>query len=277
MNRAALAAGLAGLVAAVALAGCGADARDQVLGGRRISGERLARGERLYERYCATCHGERGDGLGPASTFQSPPPRDLRTAAFKFAPAAEGDLPADADIARVIRAGLEGTAMRPWPIPEGELGAIVDYIKTFSPPRRGFRDRGRRQRRPGTPPDPYAAPGRMAEARAEGARLYHAVFECQQCHPAYASPAELAAWRARPRLVAPEAPVPRWSATHRSVLLPPDFRRHPMRFARTPADLFAVIAHGMQGPMPAYGHLGADRIWAVAHYVAGLAAERAGR
>ncbi|HWM85281.1 MAG TPA: c-type cytochrome, partial [Kofleriaceae bacterium] len=56
-------------------ASCGDDGRDAILGGERIPAERLERGRRLYVRYCATCHGERGDGLGPSSAFQWPPPR----------------------------------------------------------------------------------------------------------------------------------------------------------------------------------------------------------
>jgi len=60
----------------------------------------------------------------------------------------------------------------------------------------------------------------------------------------------------------------------RGVLLPPDFHRHPMRFARTTAELYRIIAYGMRGPMPAYGHLGSDQIWAVAHDVEWLARER---
>jgi mono/diheme cytochrome c family protein len=242
------------------------------LGGELVASERVADGHRLYDRYCAPCHGERGDGLGPVSAFLWPPARDFRTAEFKFAPAAEGELPADEDIAEVVRRGLAGTAMLAWDLPESELGPIVDAIKSFSPPGRGFRDRSRRQGRPPLPPDPFA-PGDPA-ARAEGERLYHAVFQCDQCHPTYAAEADLAAWGARPRLIDPREPVPRWSANYRSVLLPPDFRRHPMRFARSTADFYRIIAHGMQGPMPAYGHLGAERIWAVAHYTAWLVGQR---
>ncbi len=256
------------------LVGCDDGAsRYQLLGGKRVFVDELARGRRLYERYCATCHGERGDGLGPSSAFQWPPPRDFRTAQFKFAPVEEGALPHDDDIARVVRRGLAGTAMLAWDIPDAELDAVIDYIKGFSPPGRGFRDRGRVQGRPALPPDPFAAAGERGAraARAEGARLYHVDFQCNQCHPNYASREQLAAWGARAPLTDLDAPVPKWSATYRSVLLPPDFLRHPMRFARTAADLYQIIAHGMQGPMPGYGHLGPDKVWAVAYYVDELA------
>jgi mono/diheme cytochrome c family protein len=58
------------------------------------------------------------------------------------------------------------------------------------------------------------------------------------------------------------------------VLLPPDFLRHPMRFARTTTDIYRIVAYGMQGPMPAYGHLGSEAVWAVAHYTEWLAGQR---
>ncbi|HKE13900.1 MAG TPA: cytochrome c [Kofleriaceae bacterium] len=263
------------LVPLLVLAACGDDpARYQVLGGERVSLDRLVRGERLYERYCAACHGARGDGLGPSSAFQWPPPRDFRTADFKFAASAEGELPPDDEIAAVVRRGLAGTAMLAWDIPDAELADVIDYIKSFSPRGRGFRDRSRRQVRPPVPPDPFAGPGGAARAIAEGARLYHAEFQCNQCHPTYARREQLAAWGAADRSTFPGEPVPRWSATYRSVLLPPDFMRHPMRFARTAADFYRIIAGGMRGPMPAYGQLGGDKVWAVARYTAWLVSQR---
>ena len=218
------------------------------------------RGARLYGRYCATCHGARGDGLGPSAPFLWPPPRDFRTAQFKFAGAPEGALPLDEELARIVRGGLDGTAMQPWDLADDELADVLARVKSFSPPGRGFRDPARRPARGDVPPDP--GPG----DRAAGARLYHAVLQCSACHPAYATPDELAAWGAAPRQVAPLEPVAKWSASYRSVLLPPDFLRHPVRWAREPAELYRLVAHGMQGPMPGYAHLGPDQIWPVVHY-----------
>jgi mono/diheme cytochrome c family protein len=218
------------------------------------------RGARLYGRYCATCHGARGDGLGPSAAFLSPPPRDFRSAQFKFTGTPEGALPLDDELARIVRGGLAGTAMQAWDIPDDELAAVIAQLKAFSPAGRGFRDPARRPARGETPPDP--GPG----DRSEGARLYHAVMQCNACHPSYATPDELAAWGAQPRQVAPLEPVAKWSASYRSVLLPPDFLRHTVRWAREPAELYRLIAHGMQGPMPGYGHLGAAQIWPVVHY-----------
>lgn len=247
-----------------------------VLGGAEISASRLERGERLYIHYCATCHGIDGDGQGPSSPGLWPPPRDFRTATFKYAGTTGQDLPADAELARIVRSGLTGTAMLAWDLSDGELFPILDYIKTFSPPGEGFRDPDRQLSSPKIPPDPYQ--GKEAAAIEFGEKLYHVDFQCNQCHPSYVTPDRYADWGAfPPRATNIYDPVPKWSPAFATVLLPPDFLRHPMRSVRTTktgenvADLYRVIAYGLAGPMPGYGHLGADKIWAIAHYVASLA------
>jgi mono/diheme cytochrome c family protein len=267
--------------AAFLLGGCAAGESEQLLAGKIIDGERLDHGRRLYDRYCAICHGEQGDGRGPSAAFLWPPPRDFRSGQFKFAAASEGALPTDESLARIVRQGLAGTAMQPWDLPDEELGPILDHIKTFSPPGRGFRDPTRRAvPPPAIPPDPYTTSAARAAALTAGAVAYHRDFQCSQCHPAYGTPAQLRAWKA-PRPTDPLDPVPKWSATYRTVLLPPDFLRHPLRFVRARgnhgrldhdlADLYRIIAIGMNGPMPGYGHLPPGQIWAVVHYTKWLA------
>ncbi|HLU64705.1 MAG TPA: c-type cytochrome [Kofleriaceae bacterium] len=256
---------------------------DQVLGGERVPAARLERGGALYDRYCAICHGEGGDGMGPSAPFLWPPPRDFRAAQFKFTGAPEGELPHDDELARVVRRGLAGTGMQPWDLPDQELGPILDYIKTFSPPERGFRDPYRKPARAEIPPDPYRDQAARQRARDEGERLYHAVFQCNSCHPSYVGPEALAGWGAAERPVAPLDPVPKWSATYRSVLLPPDFLRHELRSIATGGgarldhdlvDLYRLVANGMNGPMPGYGHLDPAQVWAVVHYTKWLADQR---
>lgn len=271
--------------AAFLLGGCASGEPDQFLAGRRMDGERLARGRRLYDRYCAICHGEGGDGRGPSAAFLWPPPRDFRSAQFKYAGAADGALPPDQELARIVRQGLAGTAMQPLDLPDAELGPILDHIKTFSPPGRGFRDPAGRIAAPlAVPPDPYTTGASRAAALSLGAAAYHGELQCSQCHPAYGTPSQLDAWNA-PRPLAPLEPVPKWSATYRSVLLPPDFLRHPMRWVRArsgaggrldhdPTDLYRIVATGMNGPMPGYGHLPPGQIWAVVHYTKWLADQR---
>jgi mono/diheme cytochrome c family protein len=249
----------------------------QVLGGEEVPADVLRHGHDVYTRNCVTCHGELGDGNGPAAAGMKPAPRDFRTATFKFAGASDRALPHDDELVRIVRDGLDGTAMRPWDLHERELRAVVHYIKTFSPPGEGFRDPSREVSRPELPADPFE--GREHEAILEGERLYHTVLQCNQCHPTYVGPAHYEAWEfPLPRADAPYRPAPRYSPAYEEVLLPDDFLRHPLRSVRrddTGAlrgdDLYRVIAYGLQGPMPGYAHLGPDMLWAITHYVRSIA------
>jgi mono/diheme cytochrome c family protein len=92
----------------------------------------LNQGREGFMLYCYACHGEKGDGKGPASHYLRPPPRDFRSYTFKFTGTPEG-LPHDQDLERIVKGGLEGTAMLPWDVPPTVLKNILHYIKTFSP------------------------------------------------------------------------------------------------------------------------------------------------
>ena len=98
----------------------------------------LARGKELYDFNCAHCHGEKGDGAGYGAPFLVPPPRDFVAAQYKFRTTASGQLPTDDDIFRTISRGATGTGMPPWQylLDESDRWALVDYVKSFSPPPR---------------------------------------------------------------------------------------------------------------------------------------------
>lgn len=256
----------------IAVAACSSPAFEepQILGGFEISPDLLEEGRRLYVRNCATCHGLGGDGEGPSASTLWPPPRDFTKALFKYAGVADRGLPADDELVRIIRNGLPGTAMSAWDLPESEIRLIIDYIKTFSPEGKGFRDPSLEVQTPVIPPDPFADAEPEAVLRS-GERIYHEVFQCGKCHPAYVP---RGTYSEGLRGVIPFEPVPKWSENFDSVLLPPDFLRHPMRSVRRDEtgglradDLFRVIAYGLQGPMPGHGQLGVAEIWAVARYV----------
>lgn len=271
------------VVAALFAVACSAPefTEPQVLGGETVAAETLELGREVYVEQCAVCHGLEGDGRGPAAWGMWPPPRDFTTAKFKFAGIQDRGLPADAELARIIEGGLAGTPMRAWDLADAELAAVIDYLKTFSPPEKGFRSERLEVKAPEIPPDPYQDEAARQDAIARGEKLYHSIFQCASCHPAYVPLERFADWDARPRAEDPYAPVPKWAPEYRVSLVPPDFLRHPMRAVRTEAeggrlshradDLYRAIAYGLQGPMPGYGHLGAADVWAVAHYVKSLA------
>lgn len=250
------------------------------LGGKTVPAEVLTQGERDYALYCRACHGDHGDGKGPAAKGLRPPPRDFTLGTFKFAAVAGGSLPADDDLKRIVRSGLHGTAMRAWDgVPESNLEAIIQYLKTFSP---RWKDEV-----PGDPilptPDPWK--GREAEGVARGRALYHGLAQCNSCHPSYLSKQgiDLASRQLTGNPVSDFRDDLYGSALKESdygvKLLPPDFTRSDLRSVREGhqlEDLYRIIASGVGGTaMPTWrGVLPEGDLWALAHYVDSLVALR---
>ncbi|BDG08472.1 c-type cytochrome [Anaeromyxobacter paludicola] len=269
-------------LAAVLVTGCERDlprrfSAPVTLGGVNVPPGRLEAGERAYLRYCRNCHGLEGDGRGPMGVHLSPPPRDLRLGIVKFASVPAGALPTDQDLARIVRSGLRGTAMLAWyGVSDRELADLVQYVKTYAP--------RWREEEPGEPvapsPDPWS--GREAEARERGRKVYHGLARCAACHPAYESREELvrdaAELGAAPSDLRPDLST---GLVQRSVdfgldLRAPDLRRDELRSIRRGSrreDLYRVIAAGVGGTsMPSWkGALPEEDLWALVHYVDGLA------
>ncbi len=83
-------------------------------------------GRIVFQNNCTACHGEKGDGHGPAArSIAGAKPRDFTTGYFKFGSSPD-------EIFNTITKGSEGTAMPPWTsLPEKERWALVAYIKTL--------------------------------------------------------------------------------------------------------------------------------------------------
>src|SRR5215471_3565375 len=123
-----------GLLAALAVIGCSQKKFSEpypLAGGKKIDVKTLNDGHEAYMLYCYACHGEKGDGNGPASAGMRPPPRNFTRGLFKFAGAEAGKLPTDDALERTVRRGLNGTPMLPWDVAEVERHAIVQYLKTL--------------------------------------------------------------------------------------------------------------------------------------------------
>ncbi len=268
--------------------------------GRVVPVQTLSRGHAVYTHYCESCHGERGDGQGPAGRGMRPVPRSFRQGLFKFGGVAAGELPTDDALKRTLRRGLHGTPMFAWDVPESDLDAVVQYLKSFSP--------RWKEEAPGTPlaptPDPWK--GRDAEAVERGEVVYHVAGAgnagCASCHVAYLSRAQWAGLmekalgrkvdlsRVDPYTAQPrdsEHPVQvdaRGEPTQTAKVLPPDFLFHPLRTVwpegekvdgtpytaeRQREDLYRVIATGVGGTaMPTWkGAIPEENLWALAYYV----------
>jgi mono/diheme cytochrome c family protein len=266
------------------------------LGGVTYSAAELNHGFVLYERGCRACHGDAGDGHGQSAQGLWPPPRDLTQGLYKFGRVPAPGLPPDSELGRIVRGGLEGTAMLHWTLADDELHDLLGYIKTFSP--------RWQQEIPGEAvtlaPDPFAA--NADDALAKGEALYHGKAVCSSCHPAYVTREKLFAisksmggegfaspWS--PQLY--ESGIKdteycwRWgmgTIADRTCdepvhAIPPDFTRDPLRAVRSDqrlADLYLTLASGIAGAgMPPWkGTLTNEELWALAHYVDALVALR---
>ncbi len=88
-----------------------------------------AAGKPLYLRECSGCHGERGNGAGPAAEYVDPRPRDFTQARFKFRTTAPGQPPATKDILRTIQRGIPGSAMPSFSfLSDDERTKIAAYV-----------------------------------------------------------------------------------------------------------------------------------------------------
>lgn len=258
--------------------------------GAPVSGHDLNLGYQSYTRYCYACHGEKGDGHGPASYGLRPPPRNFTLGIFKFARLRSSDeLPHDEDLMRIVKGGLHGSAMLAWDIPDEELMRILNFIKTFAP------QKWEKKKKNGdhvktlevfqAPADPWE--GKDIEAVTRGQELYHLKAECLNCHPSYVGREDLfklssvAAKREPDTFKAisgfrddPHGSVAKDSAEYNSRLLPPDFTFHQVRSIHPGSevgDLFRVLSFGVYPVMPAWkGALEDKDIWAIAHYVKSL-------
>lgn len=267
--------------------------QDQKLGGQVVPAAVLNEGHEGWMRYCYACHGEKGDGNGPAAPTMRPPPRDLRNGVFKFAGVPAGELPNDDDLDTMIRRGLAGTPMLPWDITPRERRAIVQYLKTFSS-RWQNETPGERVMPDGE--DPWK--GKEAEAAAMGEVIYHLtgvqmdpatntpkllLAGCNACHPSYLPAPELEALSQRvlgkpftaredayrPALKESEYVAGVGAGQTKMSILANDFRFHAVKNGSDPLSLFRTIAAGVGGTaMPTWkGSLKDRDLWALVHYV----------
>ena len=208
--------------------------------------------KQLYDKSCASCHGTDGRGHGPAADALNPKPRDFTGGIYKFRTTASGSLPTDDDLYRAVADGLPGTSMLGWKhlMSDGQMRALVGYVKTFSP--RFASERAM----------PVAA-GRAVPstpASVEKGRAAYDALACGACHGDTGSGADAVAVGLRDdwghESFAPNLTEP-WA----------------FRGGRTAADIYMRLKTGIDGtPMPSFADSAKDGdLWDVAHYVVSLA------
>lgn len=134
------------------------------------------RGQTVYQKACAACHGENGDGKGQGAGPLHPKPRDFTSGLYKFRSTGLGELPTDSDLLKVVANGLPGTQMPSFRnvLTAQEQVDVVAYIKKFSP------DFDAAEEEPVVIEIPEA-PASTAEFVAEGKNVFMAL-DCYTCH-----------------------------------------------------------------------------------------------
>ncbi len=201
-------------------------------------------GKLVYERYCALCHGENGDGNGPYR-------RDFRQGTFKWRSTPSGSLPTDADLEKVLVNGLFGTSMSSFAtsLSHDQRLAVIAYIKRFS-----SRFATETPEAPVTlsPEPPYTS-----ESAARGEGVYKKM-NCAQCHGDDAegdgeSAADL-------------------SDDWGNAIVPYDLTEGHIKGGNTGADIYRVFMTGLNGtPMPSFADsISPAEAWDLVHFIQSL-------
>lgn len=203
----------------------------------------------IYMRRCAHCHGEEGDGEGPAAKFMYPLPRDFTLGVFKYKTThADDEFPSDNDLRKTIRDGLPGTSMPAWKsiLSDVEIDGLIKKIKQFG--EWGEEDIQLRPIKKGT------IVASSPESIARGEKLF--VKACVQCHGN----------KGRGNITSGKKLKDDWQ--HR--IWPRNLTRpETWRATKTSEDIFNRISAGIRGtPMPEHTTTMKEQDrWDIANYV----------
>jgi cytochrome c oxidase cbb3-type subunit 2 len=192
------------------------------------------RGHDVYLKYCVGCHGENGDGQGPAAVRLQTKPRDFTSGIYKFRSTDSGSLPMESDIYRTINSGLARVSMPAFPlIPEAEKIAVIEYLKTFYA--RWEDEKGQRV----VVPVP-SAPGDLGDPeRILRGRVVYMEMQCNQCHGI----------DGRGTGVTRTEYIDAWGNEQK----PFNFTRGSLKGGNDAEDIYRTFHTGLRSIMPSYG------------------------
>jgi mono/diheme cytochrome c family protein len=209
-------------------------------------------GKKVYQKYCAQCHGDQGDGEGYATPHLLPKPRNFTTGKFKVRTTPTGALPTHQDIVNIIRRGMPYTSMPAWPdLADQEVSDLAYFIKSLAP------DFANPEIVPKPVPLP-SAPKTTNESIELGKKLY-VETGCVRCHGTLG------------RGDGPSAPTLRddWGYPLRAANLAQSWT---FRGGSTREDIFRTMTTGFNGtPMPGFlDALTEEQRWAITDYIVSL-------
>jgi mono/diheme cytochrome c family protein len=210
-------------------------------------------GKTLYVKYCAQCHGDKGDGEGYATPHLYPRPRNFTTGKFKVRTTPTGALPTHQDLVSIIKRGMPYTSMPAWPtFSDQQASDLAYYIKTFSA---DFSN-------PESVPKPVELPSpprASDESIALGKKLYEETG-CVKCHGTLG------------RGDGPSAPTLKddWGHPIRPANLAQSWT---FRGGSSREDIFRTMTTGFNGtPMPGFldDALPREHRWAITDFIVSL-------
>jgi cytochrome c oxidase cbb3-type subunit 2 len=214
--------------------------------------QQVERGREVYGRRCVGCHGEQGDGNGPAATFLDPRPRNFTIGSFKFRTTPSGSLPTDGDLYRTLTRGVRFTAMPTWhELPDKDRVAVIAFIKTFS-------SRWKEERP--EPPIVIGEPPKATPELLERGKALYAQAKCFQCHGEGG------------RGDGPSADELEDDLKFK--IRPADFTKGQFKGGSDVRDIYRTMTTGLDGtPMPSFADsMKDDERWAISYYVLSFSA-----
>lgn len=209
-------------------------------------------GGELYQKLCSQCHGENGDGKGPAAMRVLPRPRDFTAGKFKIRHTPSGALPTDDDLREVIREGMPYTSMPAWKhLSDDQINELVAAVKSFSP------DFANPERKP-EPIQIPEAPAYTEESAKKGKEVYTS-NGCAACHGEIGRSDGISA--------------PTLTDDWGNPLRPADLtKRWTYRGGPTREDIYRTFTTGMNGtPMPSFAEsLTDEQRWQLVDYIVSL-------
>lgn len=194
----------------------------------------IQRGHEVYGKYCVGCHGEYGDGAGPAAVRLQTQPRDFTRGIYKFRSTDSGSLPLETDLYRTVTRGLARVSMPGFPLmPEAEKLAVIEYVKTFYPRWEEEKDERRIVPVPSAPADLGSG-----ERRSRG-RIVYLQMGCGSCHGV----------DGRGTGATQTEYVDAWGFDQK----PFDFTRGSLKGGNAPEDIYRTFHTGLRSIMPSFG------------------------
>lgn len=220
-------------------------------------------GLEIYKNRCQGCHGEKGDGLGPASVFLDPRPRDFTKGVFKFTSTPNGSLPSDQDLMRTLAQGVLGTSMPSFlELPEMSRFALILYIKSFSDVWKKTGTKMAAIHGSPFPMEEFQSSDKFLEKAKLGRKSF--IENCVVCHGA----------EGKGNGEGAEGLVDEWQ----NVIRPADLTKPFIKSGKSVRDIYRVLLSGVGGtPMPSFKDVIPDNeLWDVAAYILYLRGEGAG-